>query len=128
MRLDLIPRVMSRWGARQAGRIRQAFVRGGHAHHGGEQWKPLAPATIKRKGHATVLVLTGGLANSIWYTPSDSTVVFGSSSHLAKIHQFSKRPSLPRRAVIVATRADIEEFKADIKFTLETGRESGFSG
>jgi phage gpG-like protein len=127
MRLDLIPRVLNRWGVRQAGRIRQAFVRGGHAHHGGSQWAPLAPSTIRRKGHATILVLTGGLANSFYYTPSDRSVVFGSTSNLAVIHQFSKRPQLPRREVIVATRRDIEEFKADLKFTLETGKESGFA-
>lgn len=66
---------------------------------GGEPWQPLAPATVKRKGHATILVETGALRHSLLsrnqYSIRETVIegrsqgiVFGTSRPFASIHQY----------------------------------------
>jgi phage gpG-like protein len=60
----------------------------------GEKWKPLAQATVKRKGHDTILVETGRLKNSLTTPDGDSirealgrSANFGTFVEYAGFHQ-----------------------------------------
>ncbi len=59
----------------------------------GQKWKPLAPATIKRKkrhkrGNMKILQDTGELRKSVAYEARDDSVRVGSVLKYARIHQF----------------------------------------
>ena len=117
MRLDLVDNLLEEWGAQQVARLRGAFLVGGHHAHGGTRWAPLAPSTIRRKGHATILVHTGGLAASLFHDVSGMAVVYGAQSKLAVYHQFAKR--IPKREPVALTRQDLDGLKAELKYMLE---------
>jgi phage gpG-like protein len=68
----------------------------------GGRWKPLKPATKKRKGHGRILHETGELARSITARGGAKTLSISirpssKASKYGLAHQFSKRPQLPRR-------------------------------
>ncbi len=117
MRLDLVDNVLEAWGAQQVGRLRAAFLVGGHHAHGGTRWAALAPSTVKRKGHPTILVDTGNLAASMFHDVSGMAVVYGAQSKIAVYHQYAVR--IPRREPVALTRQDLDSLKADLKWTLE---------
>ena len=117
MRLDLIDDILKDWGAQQVSRLRAAFLVGGHHTHGGTRWPALAPSTIRRKGHATILVDTGKLAASLFHDVSGMAVVYGAQSKIAVYHQYAVR--IPRREPVALTRQDLDELKHQIKYTLE---------
>lgn len=92
----------------------RAFMVGGHQQHGGQKWKPLAPSTNKRKGHAKILIQTGLLAASIFFktlqsTPGRAVIGVGTDVEYAKYHQHGNA-RLPQRKVIDLTARDDAEF------------------
>lgn len=61
----------------------------------GQKWKPLSPATIKRKkrhknGNMKILHDTGELRRSIAYEASNNSVRIGSKLKYARTHQFGR--------------------------------------
>lgn len=108
---------------------RQAFARGGHAHHGGKQWKGLAKSTIASKGHGKILI-DGTQKNSMNMRRRQSVlgkfrIVGGSvvaeirginSADYAHFHQFGfvhkKAGWIAPRAPIVFSQSDAREIDA----------------
>lgn len=80
---------------------RRAFGMGGHAHHGGRQWRKLRPATVARKGHGIILV-DGHQPTTQWLRRRQSVlgqfrvskgmitwrIATHNSAWYAKMHQF----------------------------------------
>ena len=70
---------------------------------GGAAWKPLAPATVARKGHSKILIETGRLKKSLTGGGGDAVratshrgLVFGTSVPYAAYHQ-SGTTRIPQR-------------------------------
>jgi len=111
---DIIPQILSRWGAKQKSRLKRAFAVGGHQAHGGKRWVPLSPST----GTRLPLVKTGALMNSMFFKASGVSVVLGSNSTYAIYHQNGTK-SIPKREVVVITKRDIAELSVELKKAVE---------
>ena len=101
---------VNRFASGQVSRIRGAFIAGGHHRHGGSRWQALAASTIKRKGHAKILIDKGVLRNSPFYKviralPDGFVVDVGTNIHYARYHQ-TGNARLPQRKVIDVTEQD----------------------
>lgn len=88
----------------------RAFSVGGHHLHGGERWKPLAPSTIRAKGHGMILVDKGVLRSSVHFKTiralRDGFIVdIGTNVEYAKYHQ-KGGGKLPQRKVVSVTVKD----------------------
>lgn len=85
-----------------------------------EQWAPLAPSTVKKKGHATILVDTGKLQRSltdagaedairdIIAEPPQHGLVFGTSVEYAGFHQFGT-VRIPQREHVGMGEEELDE-------------------
>lgn len=67
----------------------------------GQKWKPLAPATVKRrrKQSAVPLVDTGAMRASLSYRVEGKAVAVGFGKHYAKYHQTGTK-WIPQRAML----------------------------
>jgi len=75
----------------------------------GGMWKPLAPSTVYKKGHSTILVDTGALRRSLT-TPEapyqilnidNEGILFGTSRPWAYVHQYGSRDGhVPKRTFL----------------------------
>lgn len=94
----------------QQARTVAAFSVGGHQRHGGQRWKSLAPSTIRRKGHAKILIEKGVLRASFFFkvisaVPGRSIIDLGTNVKYAKFHQIGAK-HLPIRKVVDVTKQD----------------------
>lgn len=88
-------------GRRIVERIDEGFDRGTDAL--GRPWQPLAPETIRRKGHAQILVDSGDMRRSIDYQVDrgEGKLEVTSDSPLLPYHEFGvPEEGLPRRPVM----------------------------
>lgn len=90
----------------------------------GDAWTPLAPATVKRKGHDTILVETTHLASSLIRQGSDAIRVvddtgltFGTSVEYATFHQ-TGTSRLPQRAMVGLSEQYVDNIATDISSRL----------
>jgi len=114
-----IQQVLRRWAAQQKSLLEKAFQVGGHQHHGGEIWTPLAENTAEAKGKFIPLVGTGRLSKSFFFKVSGTTAMVGNSSNIAIFHQDGTK-SIPKRTIVTMTRQDIDRLKRDLKQALES--------
>ena len=77
----------------------------------GQKWKPLSPATIRRrkkhhkKGSMKILQDTGELRHSIAYEAGNNSVRIGSKLKYARTHQFG-RGNIPARPFLGVTESE----------------------
>lgn len=108
---SIIKGTLTRWGAAQVERLKQAFNVGGHLLHGGAQWPPNKDGSSPLKG-------TGQLKNSTYFVVQGQTVELGNSDPVAVFHQNGTK-DLPKREVVVVTGQDIAELKRNLQIELE---------
>lgn len=101
---------LAHFASGQQSRTVGAFSAGGHQKHGGLRWQKLAPSTVKRKGHAKILIETGALMASFFFKTIRATVGvavidLGTNVKYAKFHQIGAG-HLPVRKVVEVTIQD----------------------
>lgn len=90
----------------------------------GDNWPPLAPATIASKGHSNILYASGRLNESLAFTSADSirrievvrgmsALIFGTSVPYSVHHQFGTKV-LPIREHIGITAEKADELAASV--------------
>lgn len=84
----------------------------------GAAWKPLAPATVRKKGHSRILIDTGRMLSSYSYRVEGDSVRFGPRVPYARFHQFGTA-RIPRRAVLPLDRSGNVRLPADYRRELE---------
>lgn len=89
-------------------------------------WAPLAPSTIKRKGHDKLLYDTGRLRDSITLgevTPSSATV--GTDAPYAPFHQFGTKKMAARPFIPAGSDGQLTaQAQAEIKAAMEAALRS----
>lgn len=122
-------------GRETVGRIDRGFESGTDAL--GNPWEPLAPSTIRRKGHSDILIESGDLRESFRWsitgTPGDSAdyeLAIGSADPKLPFHEFGTE-SIPKRPVLVpaARYLEIEALPTHMsKALVNAERRSGVDG
>lgn len=104
---------------------KEQFSSQGRRSSGG--WRPLAPSTIKRKGHDVIFLDTGELMESWKYGDSlnifratDESINVGSRSEHGKWHQ----PDPQGRRVFELTNADRVDLVKDLQYFIVYGEVS----
>lgn len=92
--------------------IDQGFERGTDPL--GRAWAPLAPSTVRQKGHSDILVDEGEFRDSFRYESSSlrrgARVQIGTDSELAPYHEWGvPENNLPARPILQPTAIHIEE-------------------
>jgi hypothetical protein len=94
----------------------------------GQPWAPLAPSTIKRKGHPTILVNTGRLRESfkLWdvnniYHATDDYLRYGSDVEEGAFHQ----PDKQQRRVFSLTEHDRDHIVKEMQHWVIKGELRG---
>lgn len=88
-------------GEKMVEKIEEGFDDGRDAL--GRPWAPLSPETIRRKGHATILVDEGEMRESFEYAVNRSslTLAVGTNSEIAVYHEFGVPDrGLPARPIV----------------------------
>lgn len=116
---DIPSRVATGAATRINVELRNQFLNGTDPY--GTQWKPLAPYTIRKKGHDTRLVETGALARDTKAVPLRGAGIEIRSNEKGAWHQ-AGGPNLPRRPVL-PDRADLPDAWLD---AIDTETEKAF--
>lgn len=74
----------------------------------GTPWTPLAPYTIWKKGHDTILVETGEMRDSGFVEEKDDEVRVGFSDWKVPIHEFGTE-DIPARPIVGPMRDDLRQ-------------------
>lgn len=91
----------------------EAALFSSQGRRGGGSWKRLKPDTVRRKGHATILVETGHLKASLTEAGhgdnimevTNTTMEFGTIDPIAQVHE-EGMGVVPRRPVIKVSKTD----------------------
>lgn len=97
----------------------------------GDSWPPLAPSTVRRKGHDTILVDTGRLRSSLTGKSSDAIrdvfsegrnqgMTFGTSVEYAIFHQ-EGTGRIPQRAHVGVTEKMVDDLADKIASDIVEG-------
>lgn len=114
----------------QARRLRLAFRHGGHQHHGGARWAPLAESTIREKQRRGFprkpLVRTGSMRDAVRFRHIGqgrrNRGVIELHRHVipyASFHQHGTR-NMPQRRILVVTSEDRRLIARDIREAVNT--------
>lgn len=76
----------------------------------GTPWKPLAPETIRKKGHDTILVEEGDMRDSGYVNDHNNELVVdvGYSDEKVAFHEFGTE-DIPARPILEPMRIDLKE-------------------
>lgn len=117
--LQAITRVLRVWGSRELQHQRRAFDLGGHAFHGGVQWRPLSASSLANDvGPRTPLQDSGSLKRASFVRFAGTSMILGNSHPLAAIHHYGTS-TIPARPIVVVTRLDIQDLKEQLKREIE---------
>jgi len=84
----------------------------------GNAWKPLAPSTVKRKGHSSQLIETGNLLRSINTEVEDGEVRIGTNVFYGRFQE-EGTVRIPKRSYLGVTKSTVEKFAKRIKNDME---------
>lgn len=116
---EIVESVLKAWGNEELGKQKKAFDRGGHLFHGGPQWRPLSPSTLREDtGSPLPLSDSGGLKRDSFISFAGTSLLIGNKNRLAAIHHTGTR-TIPARPIVVVTQQDLNELKAELKRALE---------
>lgn len=96
---------LRQWGAAQVGVLRRAFDQGGHAFHGGPQWRPRESASGPFLGGSG-----GSIAQAMFVQFAGTKLLLGNRSPLAGYHHYGTK-ELPARPIVVLTQDDLMRLK-----------------